>query len=63
MRKSLKALTAGWIPYSKGLLNFNYHCSNCKNLADEANDGTYSILTNYCSNCGARMKNGGKKNG
>lgn len=47
-----------WVKYSMGLYGSNHKCSKCGNLADEDNSGHYAILTNYCSNCGAKMDGG-----
>lgn len=47
-----------WVKYSTDLYGSNHKCSKCGNLADEDNSGHYAILTNYCSNCGAKMDGG-----
>ena len=36
----------------------DYMCSICGNDADESTFGSYDILTNYCSKCGAKMDGG-----
>lgn len=45
-----------WTKYSTELFGSNYKCSECGNRALEDNCGCFSILTNYCCECGATMK-------
>ena len=47
-----------WVVYNIGIFGSNYKCSECDNRAGEDNSGCFSILTNYCHECGAKMGGG-----
>ena len=45
-----------WIDDPDCIYRGDYICSICGNFADESSGGKNDILTNYCSECGAKMK-------
>ena len=49
-------IVSEWKISKKGLLGSDYVCSLCSEPALEGNCGHYDKLTNYCSKCGAKMK-------
>lgn len=51
-----------WEKFRSHVFGADYRCSECKQYADEGNDGYYDVLTPYCKNCGAIM-DGKRKDG
>ena len=49
-------LEAEWVTEYEGFLGADYRCSNCGKYADEGNSGHYDVLTEFCKNCGYKMK-------
>lgn len=50
------ALEAEWVPQYEGFLGTDYRCSNCGKYADEGNSGHHDVLTEFCKNCGRKMR-------
>lgn len=47
-----------WLQDPEDCYGGDYICSICGNCADESYLGSNSVLTNYCSKCGAKMDGG-----
>ena len=47
-----------WLQDPEDCYGGDYICSICGNYAEESYRGSNSVLTNYCSKCGAKMDGG-----